>query len=93
MEETRHIGESQLHLHRVFGTHEIEQLHHLRVDHIQCFIRYGRSFGHEVLEIRQQRVHMVRHLCRRQGLRHQRRIGDDGLDAGLVHQVIHQSVY
>ena len=36
---------------------------------------------------------MRRHLLRRQRLGHQRGIRDHGLDARLIHQVIHQAIY
>ena len=92
MQESRQVREGHFALYRVFGTHVVEQIHHLGIDHIQRFGRHGRSLRHEILEIRKKRPHMGRHLSRRERLAHQRGIRDDRLDTRLRHEIIHQRI-
>ena len=93
MQEPRDLGESILRLRRVFLAHVIDDLHHLRRQHVECLRRNCGTFRHHVLEVQQQAAHMVGHLLRREWLAHQRRITDHRLNTGLRHEAVHQTVH
>ena len=92
MQEARDDGESVFRFRRVFGAHVIDDLHHLRRQHVECLGRNGGAFRHHVLEVDHQTPHVVGHLLRRERLTHQRRVRDHRLNTRLRHEVIDEAI-